>query len=95
MGIGSALFEATAYADGHPLTTTLADYQVPTFKDVPPFTAEILERPGADVHGLGETALPLVPAAVGNALRSLGLAQARMPVSPESVLVSLASRSRC
>jgi CO/xanthine dehydrogenase Mo-binding subunit len=95
MGIGSALFEATAYADGHPLTTTLADYQVPTFKDVPPFTAEILERPGADVHGLGETALPLVPAAVGNALRSLGLAQARMPVSPESVLVSLESRSRC
>ena len=32
----------------------------------------LLEREGAEVHGLGETALPLVPAAVGNALRALG-----------------------
>jgi CO/xanthine dehydrogenase Mo-binding subunit len=95
MGVGSALFEATAYADGHPLTTTFADYQVPTFRDVPSFTAEILERPGADVHGLGETALPLVPAAVGNALRSLGLAQERMPVSPEAVLGAVEARDGC
>ena len=36
------------------------------------------------MHGLGETALPLVPAAVGNALRSLGLPQAHMPVHAEA-----------
>ena len=41
------------------------------------------------MHGLGETALPLVPAALGNALRSLGAAQQRMPVSPEAILAAL------
>ena len=95
MGIGSALFEATEYADGQMLTTTFSDYQVPAFSDVPPFTAELVEG-GADaeVHGLGETALPLVPAALGNALRSLGAAQSRMPVRPEAVLDALAEGGR-
>ena len=41
------------------------------------------------MHGLGETALPLVPAALGNALRSLGAAQSRMPVRPEAILAAL------
>jgi CO/xanthine dehydrogenase Mo-binding subunit len=75
------------------LTTTFSEYQVPAFSDVPPFTAEIIEGgEGADVHGLGETALPLVPAALGNALRSLGLAQARMPVRPEAILDAVEAR---
>jgi CO/xanthine dehydrogenase Mo-binding subunit len=93
MGIGSALFEATEYADGQMLTTTFSDYQVPAFSDVPAFTAETIEGGAeADVHGLGETALPLVPAALGNALRSLGAAQARMPVRPEAILDALGGR---
>ncbi len=90
MGVGSALFEATEYSDGQMLTTTFSEYQVPAFSDVPPFTAEIVEGgEGADVHGLGETALPLIPAALGNALRSLGAAQRRMPVRPEAILEAL------
>ena len=90
MGIGSALFEATEYADGQMLTTTFSEYQVPAFADLPPFAAEVIEGgEGADVHGLGETALPLVPAALGNALRSLGAAQSRMPVRPEAILDAL------
>jgi CO/xanthine dehydrogenase Mo-binding subunit len=93
MGVGSALFEATEYADGQMLTTTFSDYQVPAFSDVPPFSAEIVEGgEDAAVHGLGETALPLVPAALGNALRSLGAAQQRMPVRPEAILAALGDR---
>ena len=45
------------------------------------------------MHGLGETALPLIPAALGNALRSLGRAQARMPVRPEAILDALEPRA--
>jgi CO/xanthine dehydrogenase Mo-binding subunit len=92
MGVGSALLEQTAYADGQPLAVTFSDYQVPAFRDVPRFGRELLERAGADVHGLGETALPLVPAAVGNALRSLRLPQERMPVGPEDVLAAVDRR---
>jgi CO/xanthine dehydrogenase Mo-binding subunit len=94
MGLGSALFEATEYADGQMLTTTFSDYQVPAFSDVPPFSAEIIEGgEEAAVHGLGETALPLVPAALGNALRSLGAPQQRMPVRPEAILDALGDRA--
>ena len=45
------------------------------------FTHELIERDGAEVHGLGETVLPPVPAAVGNAL-------------PRSACTSASCRSR-
>ena len=45
-------------------------------------THELIEREGAEVHGLGETALPPVPAAIGNALHSLGLHVTELPITP-------------
>ena len=47
---------------------------------------ELLGREGAEIHGLGETAVPPVPAAIGNALASLGIELTRLPMTPESVL---------
>jgi CO/xanthine dehydrogenase Mo-binding subunit len=44
------------------------------------------------VHGLGETALPPVPAAVGNALYSLGLDVHELPITPERVLAAVDAR---
>ena len=35
------------------------------------------------MHGLGETALPPVPAAIGNAVASLGLHVTELPITPE------------
>ncbi len=92
MGLGSALFESLDFAGGQVANANLSDYAVPTFADVPPLDSALLEREGAEVHGLGETALPLVPAAVGNALRALGLPQAHMPVHAEAVLQSVDAR---
>ena len=75
MGLGTALFEAIDFGDGQVANANLSDYNVPALADLPArFTHEIIEREGADVHGLGETVLPPVPAAIGNALQSLGLA---------------------
>ena len=63
---------------------------MPAPGDVPArFTHEIIEREGAEVHGLGETALPPVPAAIGNALASLGAHVTRLPMTPERVLEAL------
>ena len=50
------------------------------------FTHELIEREGAEAHGLGETALPPVPPAIGNALASLGVDVHELPMTPERVL---------
>jgi CO/xanthine dehydrogenase Mo-binding subunit len=52
-------------------------------------THDLIEREGAEIHGLGETALPPVPAAIGNALGSLGVHVTELPMTPESVLNAL------
>lgn len=89
MGLGTALFEAVDFADGQVANANLSDYNVPAAGDMPRLTHDLLEREGADVHGLGETALPPVPAAIGNALASLGVHVTELPITPERVLEAI------
>lgn len=87
MGLGTALFEEVAFADGHVTNANLSDYEIPSIADLPrSLTHDLLELPGAEIHGLGETAVPPVPAAIGNALASLGIHVTDLPLSAESVL---------
>ena len=79
MGLGTALFEAVEFADGQVANANLSDYNLPAAGDMPRLTHELIERDGAEVHGLGETALPPVPPAIGNALASLGRPRHRAP----------------
>jgi CO/xanthine dehydrogenase Mo-binding subunit len=93
MGLGTALFEAVEFADGQVANANLSDYNVPAIGDLPRrFTHELIEREGAEVHGLGETVLPPVPAAIGNALYSLGLELYHLPMSAERVLAAIDAR---
>lgn len=92
MGLGTALFEAVELADGQVANANLSDYNLPAAGDVPRLTHELLERDGADVHGLGETALPPVPAAIGNALGSLGVHVTQLPITAERVLEAVDAR---
>jgi CO/xanthine dehydrogenase Mo-binding subunit len=89
MGLGTALFEAVEFSDGQVTNANLSEYNVPAARDMPRLTHELLERDGADPHGLGETALPPVPAAIGNALASLGAHLTELPMTPERVLGAL------
>jgi len=94
MGLGTALFEAIEFGDGQVTNANLSDYNVPAPVDLPArLTHEIIECEGAAVHGLGETALPPVPAAIGNALESLGLRIHELPITPERVLAAVDLRS--
>ena len=87
MGLGTALFEEIVTAEGQVTNANLSDYPVPSFADLPGrLTQELIEREGAEVHGLGETALPPVPAAIGNAVASLGVPVTDLPLTPERVL---------
>lgn len=90
MGIGTALFEAVRYDGGEITNPNLSDYEVPSFLDVPDFTYDLIEG-GQDSYGLGEIAVPVVPAAIGNAVASLGINVTRLPIIPEDVVDLLAA----
>lgn len=94
MGLGSALSEAVFFADGQPVNANMADYPIPALADLPPHLShDLLEREGAEVHGLGETALPPVPPAIGNALASLGIEITDLPITAEAVLEAIGRRT--
>jgi CO/xanthine dehydrogenase Mo-binding subunit len=93
MGLGTALMERIAFADGQVTNANFSDYNIPAAADLPKrLTHDLIEREGAEVHGLGETALPPVPAAIGNALHSLGLHVTDLPITPEAVLEAVDRR---
>jgi CO/xanthine dehydrogenase Mo-binding subunit len=87
-GLGSALFEEIVFDDGQVVNPNLSDYLIPSTMDLPgAMTQTILEVPGAPSHGLGETALPTIPAALGNAVsRAIGVRIRELPLKPEIVL---------
>jgi CO/xanthine dehydrogenase Mo-binding subunit len=92
MGLGTALYEAIDFNAGQVANANLSDYNIPSAPDVPRLTHDLLEREGAVPHGLGETALPPVPAAIGNALASYGLHLTELPMTAERVLDAVDAR---
>jgi carbon-monoxide dehydrogenase large subunit len=93
-GIGQALYEEAVYDDdGNLVTTTMADYILPTAADLPEFQTARTETPATSnplgVKGVGEAgtiaSTPAVVNAVIDALRPLGVRDVPMPCTPERV----------
>jgi len=92
-GIGQALYEEAVYDEaGNLLTTTLADYLVPSAADVPSYVTSRTESPSDNrlgVKGVGEAgtiaSTPAVVNAIIDALRPLGVTDVTMPCTPERV----------
>jgi carbon-monoxide dehydrogenase large subunit len=93
-GIGNAMFEWMRYDDeAQPLTTTFADYLLPTSTEVPHLEVLFHETPSPmnplGVKGIGESAtIPVaaaVVAAVEDALAHLGVRFAEAPLTPARV----------
>jgi len=77
---------------GQLLNPNLSDYNVPSFADVPlKINADALEHAGSEeLHGIGETLLPPVMAAIGNAVyNAVGVRLQELPLTPEKVLREL------
>jgi aerobic carbon-monoxide dehydrogenase large subunit len=93
-GIAQALYEEAVYDDdGNLLTTTLADYLIPSAADLPSFTTGRTESPATTnplgVKGVGEAgtiaSTPAVVNAIVDALKPFGVRDVTMPCSPENV----------
>jgi len=92
-GIAQALYEEGVYDDdGNLVTTTLADYLVPSAADLPSYVTERTTTPANNrlgVKGVGEAgtiaSTPAVVNAIVDALRPFGIRDITMPCTPERV----------
>ncbi|MDN5854577.1 MAG: xanthine dehydrogenase family protein molybdopterin-binding subunit [Actinomycetia bacterium] len=93
-GVAQALWEHVVYdGDGTPLTSTFADYALPTAADVPPLEVSNTETPTPlnplGAKGIGESAsvgsTPAVQNAVVDAISHLGVRHVDMPCTPDRV----------
>jgi aerobic carbon-monoxide dehydrogenase large subunit len=101
-GIAQALFEEAAYDEsGNLLTTTLADYLMPSAADLPTFVTDRTSTPATTnplgVKGVGEAgtiaSTPAVVNAIVDALRPLGVVDVEMPCTPQRVWRAIAAAS--
>ncbi len=93
-GAAQALWEQFVYdADGNPLTSTLAEYAMPSAAEFPSFEASNIETPTPlnvlGAKGIGESgtigSMPAVQNAVIDAVSHLGVRHIDMPCTPERV----------
>jgi len=92
-GIAQALYEEAVYDDdGNLVTSTLADYLVPSAADLPSYVTDRTESRAANrlgVKGVGEAgtiaSTPAVVNAIVDALRPWGIGDVTMPCTPERV----------
>jgi CO/xanthine dehydrogenase Mo-binding subunit len=94
-GVGQAMFEELVYDHGQLQNGNLGDYMIASIKDMPDqLDLTILERPEpTEIHGIGETSLPPVMPAIGNAVyRATGVRVTDLPITPEKILRGLRAR---
>jgi CO/xanthine dehydrogenase Mo-binding subunit len=91
MGFGHTFYESYHYEAGQMINSTMADYKVPTFEDVPHEFESILIEDGNGPgpygsKGLGEGGIIPVAPAVANAIAwSTGARIRDLPLTPEKV----------
>lgn len=99
-GIGNTLFEWMGYDENaQPVTTTLADYLLPTAAEVPNFEIIHVEHPSTlnplGVKGIGEAGtVPVAGAvisAIEHALEPFGVRIAEAPISPGRLIELIAA----
>src|SRR5207245_742534 len=82
-------FGPTPINDGNVELTNFSDYPVPRMRDTPAMHVELIPSDNPPV-GVGQTSVPLVAPAIGNAVAQLTDIRLRqLPMSPERVKTAL------
>jgi isoquinoline 1-oxidoreductase beta subunit len=88
-GLGLAILERITIKDGIVEQTNFSDYPVPRMRHTPAMHVELIPSDNPPV-GVGQTSVPLVAPAVGNAVAQLTDIRLRqLPMSPERVKTAL------
>jgi carbon-monoxide dehydrogenase large subunit len=102
-GIGNAVFEWMGYDEsGQPVTTTFADYLLPTATEVPQFQTLYRESPSPHnplgVKGVGEVgvipAAAAIISAIEDALTPFNVHIAQMPIMPHKLVELIAEAGK-
>ena len=102
-GIGNALFEWMGYDDGgQPVTTTFADYLLPTATELPSMTAMFRQTPSPlnplGAKGAGEVstipAAAAIVSAIDDALTPFGVRITQVPIMPQRLLELINAAAR-
>jgi CO/xanthine dehydrogenase Mo-binding subunit len=86
--VGLSRFEEIVYDGGQVANANLSEYRIPSIEDVPgDLVVKLVEHPGGEVHGIGETALPpLIPAIANAVAAAIGARVTDLPITAEKVL---------
>jgi CO/xanthine dehydrogenase Mo-binding subunit len=95
-GVGHGLLEEMIFDNGQLQNGNLGDYMIASFRDMPSeLSVNVLENHAAnEIHGIGETSLPPVMPAIGNAVyRATGVRITDLPITAEKVLRGLREKA--
>jgi len=94
-GLGPTLMEEIIFDGGQPTNPNLADYAIPSIRDIPAeLISTCIESEEGEMHGIGEMTLPPVAPAVANAVEdAVGVRIKDLPITAEKVLCALREKS--
>ncbi len=95
-GLGPTLMEEILFDGGQATNPNLADYAIPSIRDVPAELVSIsIESSEGEMHGIGEMTLPPVAPAVANAIEdAVGVRIKDLPITAEKVLRALREKAQ-
>lgn len=94
-GLGPTLMEEIAFDGGQATNPNLADYAIPSIRDIPvELISTCIESDEGEMHGIGEMTLPPVAPAVANAIEdAIGVRIKDLPITAEKILRALREKS--
>jgi CO/xanthine dehydrogenase Mo-binding subunit len=95
-GLGPTLMEEILFDGGQPTNPNLADYAIPSIRDIPAeLITTCIESEDGEMHGIGEMTLPPVAPAIANAIEdAIGVRIKDLPITAEKILRLLKNKSR-
>ena len=95
-GLGPTLMEEIIFDGGQPTNPNLADYAIPSIRDIPNELISVcIESDTGEMHGIGEMTLPSVAPAIANAIEdAVGVRIKDLPITAEKILRALKEKSQ-